>query len=58
MVHKLQANAKKQAKRYTSNDKLEASLAPASMLKDGLLMTLANLINTVLPPEKIITLPL
>jgi len=58
MVHKLQANAKKQARRYASNDKLEASLAPASMLKDGLLMILANLVNTMLPPKKIITLPL
>ena len=58
MMRKIQVNAKKQAKRYASNESLEASLAPSSMLMSGLLMMTANLTNTVLPPEKIITLPL
>jgi hypothetical protein len=58
LVRKLEANALKQERRYTSNDELEASLAPMSMLKDGLSMTLANWANAVLPSEKVITLPL
>ena len=57
IVRQLQANEKKQAARYATNEKLEASLAPINMLKGGLLMTLANQVNRILPPEKIITLP-
>jgi flavin-dependent dehydrogenase len=58
MVHKLQINAKKQRMDFSSNDNLEAGLAPASMLKAGVLMRFANLANAILPPEKVITLPL
>ena len=47
-----------QAARYADNERLEASLAPANMLRDGALMMLANFINNFLPPEKIVTLPL
>jgi len=58
MLRKIRVSAKKQAKRYASTASLEASLAPGSMLMSGLLMMTANLANTLLPPEKIITLPL
>jgi flavin-dependent dehydrogenase len=58
ILRQLQANEKKQAARYADNERLEASLAPANMLRDGSLMMLANFINNFLPPEKIITLPL
>jgi flavin-dependent dehydrogenase len=58
MVHKLQVNAQKQRMRYGSNEELEASLSPLNILKGGLLMILANRVNAVLPPEKVITLPL
>lgn len=58
VVRRLQANARKQAARYASNDRLEASLAPAAMLKGGLLMKLAGPLNRFLPPERLILLPL
>lgn len=58
IVRKLQANAERQAARYSTNESLETSLAPMNMLKDGLLMTLANVVNNILPPDRIITLPL
>jgi flavin-dependent dehydrogenase len=58
MVHKLQVNARKQRMRYSSNKDLEASLSIPSMLKGGLLMILANMVNVMLPPEKVLTLPL
>lgn len=58
IIRQLERNARRQAERYTSNDELERSLAPARMLKDGLLMLLANRLNSVLPAERVITLPL
>ncbi|MBU0491656.1 MAG: NAD(P)/FAD-dependent oxidoreductase [Chloroflexi bacterium] len=58
LVHKLQANDSKQAQQFASNDHLEAGLTPASLLKGGVLMKLASLANTMLPPERVITLPL
>lgn len=57
-VHKLEANARKQANRYASNRMLEKSLSPANLMKGGLLMVMINGINRVLPPEKMILLPL
>lgn len=50
IVKKIEANKKKQMKRFSSNDELEMSLSPLNML-------IANQINKILPPEKLIFLP-
>ncbi len=57
VVKKIEANAKKQSKRLSSNNELEKSLSPLNMLKGGLRMLIANQINKMLPPEKLIFLP-
>jgi len=57
VVKKIEVNAKKQMKRLSSNNELEKSLSPLSMLKGGLHMLIANEINKILPPEKLIFLP-
>jgi geranylgeranyl reductase family protein len=57
VVKKIEANAKRQMKRLSSNNELEKSLSPLSMLKGGLHMLIANEINKILPPEKLIFLP-
>jgi flavin-dependent dehydrogenase len=54
---KLENNAKKQTKRYSSNSTLENSLSSFNLLKYGISMMFANQINKILPPEKIILLP-
>jgi digeranylgeranylglycerophospholipid reductase len=56
-VLKLEINAKKQTKRYSSNSSLENSLSNFNLLKNGISMMLANQINKILPPEKLILLP-
>ena len=56
-VMKLEKNAKKQTKRYSSNSTLENSLSSFNLLKNGISMMLANKINKILPPEKLILLP-
>ncbi len=58
LVRRLEANREKQAQQFASNDRLEVGLTPASLLKGGVLMKLAGWANIVLPPERIITLPL
>jgi len=57
-VDKLESNEKKQAKRYASNDSLEKSLSSPNLLKDGILMIIANQINRILPAEKVMLLPI
>jgi digeranylgeranylglycerophospholipid reductase len=57
-VNKLEANAKKQAERYASNEALEKSLSSLNLMKGGLLMIVANQINKILPAEKMIFLPM
>jgi geranylgeranyl reductase family protein len=57
VVKKIEANAKRQLKRLSSNNELEKSLSPLSMLKGGLHMLIANEINKILPPEKLIFIP-
>jgi len=57
VVKKIEANAMRQSKRLSSNDELERSLSSLNMLKGGLQMILANRINRVLPPERLIFLP-
>jgi flavin-dependent dehydrogenase len=56
-IKKIESNEKKQAKRYASNESLEKSLSSFNLLKDGIGMILANQINKLLPPEKVILLP-
>ena len=56
-VKKIETNAKRQMKRLSSNNELERSLSPLNMLKGGLHMLIANQINKILPPEKLIFLP-
>jgi digeranylgeranylglycerophospholipid reductase len=51
-------NEAKQAARYAADKALEKSLSPFSLVKSGLLMLLVAQVNRVLPPERIITLPL
>jgi len=57
VVKKIEANAKRQMKRLSSNNELEKSLSPLNMLKGGLHMLIANEINKILPPEKLIFIP-
>jgi flavin-dependent dehydrogenase len=57
VIRKIEVNAKKQMKRLSSNDELEKSLSPINMLKGGLYMLIANEINKILPPEKLLFLP-
>jgi flavin-dependent dehydrogenase len=57
VVKKIEANVKKQTKRLSSNNELEKSLSPLNMLKGGLHMLIANEINKILPPEKLIFIP-
>jgi flavin-dependent dehydrogenase len=57
-VNKFESNEKKQAKRYASNISIEKSLSSPNLLKDGILMILANQINLILPAEKVILLPI
>jgi hypothetical protein len=44
-------------KRLSSNEELERSLSPISMLKGGLYMLLAEQLNKLLPSEKLLFLP-
>jgi len=57
VVKKIKANKEKQRRRFSSNEELEGSLSPLRMLKGGLYMLIANQINKILPPEKLIFLP-
>ncbi|MGQ9546779.1 MAG: NAD(P)/FAD-dependent oxidoreductase [Dehalococcoidia bacterium] len=51
-------NEAKQAARYAADRALRNSLSPFNLMKGGLLMLLVAQLNRILPPEKIITLPL
>ncbi len=57
VVKKIEANAKRQIRRLSSNDELEKSLSLINMLKGGLYMLIASQLNRILPPEKLIFLP-
>ena len=57
VVRKIEANAKRQMKRLSSDNELEKSLSPLSMLKGGIHMLIANEINKILPPEKLTFIP-
>ena len=58
LVGKLEKNIQRQKTRYLTDEALEKSLSSVNMVKDGLLMLIAAQVNRILPPEKIITLPL
>lgn len=58
IVLKTENNMKRQMERYASDSVLEKSLSPFNMLKGGLLMLLANQLNRILPPDRLILLPL
>jgi flavin-dependent dehydrogenase len=58
IVCNMERNASKQTARYATNETLEQSLSPLKLIKGGLLMLIATQINRVLPPDRIIMLPL
>lgn len=58
VVRQIHKNEKRQAARYASNETLENSLSNFNLLKDGMLMLTVAQLNRVLPPEKVIMLPL
>jgi len=57
VFQRLEVNMKKQVKRFSSDTELEKNLSSINMLKGGLYMLIANQINKILPPEKLIFLP-
>jgi len=58
IASKIEAHAKKQKVRYTNNEILQQSLSPFTLVKGGLSMLAAVQLNKILPPEKMIMLPL
>lgn len=58
LVGKIRRNEKRQAARYSTNEELERSLSTPRLIRDGLLMLTAIQVNRLLPPERVITLPL
>jgi len=58
IIHCVEKNAAKQTTRYATNETLEQSLSAVNLIKGGLLMLVATQINRVLPPHRIIMLPL
>jgi len=57
VLQRLEVNMKKQMERFSSDTELEKSLSSINMFKGGLYMLIANQINKILPPEKLIFLP-
>ena len=51
-------NEAKQAARYAADKALQKSLSPFSLMKTGLMMLVVAQFDKILPPERIITLPL
>ena len=58
MVKTVTKNEAKQAARYAADKALQKSLSPFSLMTGGLVMLLVAQLNRILPPERIITLPL
>ena len=56
-VNRLEVNMKKKVERFSSDTELEKNLSLINMLKGWLYMLIANQINRILPPEKLIFLP-
>ena len=57
IVVKTERNAIKQASRYATDSELAKSLSPLRVLKSGLSMLILSQLNKIMPPERIITLP-
>lgn len=58
MLRTIRKNANRQSVLFASNDDLEAVMNRRALLKGAVSMPLANLANLVLPPERVIMLPL
>jgi hypothetical protein len=55
---RIEDNELKRVKKYASDETLASYLAPRQMLKDGIKMLAADIVNKVLPAERVITFPL
>jgi len=58
MKRQMEANEIKRVAKFTSDETLAASFTPGQVLMDGLKMVTANAANRILPPERVITLPI
>jgi flavin-dependent dehydrogenase len=58
MLRTIRKNANRQSGLFASNQDLEAVMSPRALLKGAVTMPLANLANLVLPPERVIMLPM
>ncbi len=58
MTRKIDRNEAKQRAIFATNESLAESLSPSRQLRNGILMLGAMQLNRVLPPERVITLPL
>ena len=58
MIRKINRNEAKQRAIFATNESLEKSLSPIRQLRSGILMSAAMQLNRILPPERVITIPL
>lgn len=58
IVHTIEKNAKKQNRRFATNEALERSFSLPNLMKMGIPMLVFAQINKLLPPESMILLPL
>ena len=58
MKRQMEANEVKRVAKFSSDESLIASFAPRRVLIDGLKLVAANAANRLLPPERVITLPI
>jgi hypothetical protein len=58
MKRQIETNEEKRKIRFASNETLAASMEPYPMLMSGVKMMAAQFANRLLPPGKVITLPL
>ena len=58
MIHKIERNEARQRAIFATNESLEKSLSPIRQLRSGILMLAAMQLNRILPPERVITIPL
>jgi hypothetical protein len=58
MKKQLEINERKRVQKFASDESLAISMAPQRIMIDGVKMVTANMLNRVLPPDKVITLPI
>jgi flavin-dependent dehydrogenase len=58
MIRKIDKNEIKARKKFATNETLEKSLTQPRLIRDGISMMVVNQINRLLPPEKMILLPI